>query len=173
MPQKSQKRKLEFVSPFKNESRYCADETPNQIDWTRCMFCQEVKKEKPVNPTESKQRANCKQILDCLQEDLWKFEAESIDDITLYKSCYLRQTFSETCLMYHVKFQKTCRNSFNNHHFQRMKKKIDNSAETLSETSENCDKLLAHPSIVQTFRGLASSVIVLLLTDRCVKHQYY
>ena len=67
MSQKSRKRKVDFVSPSKDESRDCADETPIQTEWTRCMFCHEVKTEKLVNPTESKQRSNCKQIFDRLE----------------------------------------------------------------------------------------------------------
>ena len=104
------------------------------------MLCQEVKTEKLVNPTESKQRSNRKQTFDRLQKDLWKSEAESIGDITVYKFCDVGQTFSETCLLHHGKFHKTCRDSFDSHRFQRAKKIIDNSAETPSEPSESCGK---------------------------------
>ena len=104
------------------------------------MFCQNVKTEKLVNLTESKQRSNCKQTFDRLEEDLRKSEAESNGDITVHKFCDVGQTFSETCLLHHTKFHKTCRNSFDNHHFQRAKNKIDNSAETPSGPSESCGK---------------------------------
>ena len=50
--------------------------------------------------------------------------------------------FSETCLLHHAKFYKTGRNSFDNHHFQRNKKKIDNNAETPSEPLECCGKTI-------------------------------
>ena len=140
MSQKSRKRKLDFVSPSKDGSRDSADDTTTQIDWTKCMFCQDVKTEKLVNPTESKLRSNCKQKFDRLEENLQKFEAKSIGDITVYKFCDVAQTFSETCLLHHSKFHKTCRNSFNNHHFQRAKKKLNSSAETPSEPSESCRK---------------------------------
>ena len=140
MSKKSRKRKLAFVSLSKDESRDCANETPSQTDWTRCMFFQELKTETLVNPTESKQRSNCKQTFDSLEEDFRKFEAEDIGDITVSTFCDVGQSYSETCLLHHVKFHKTCRNSFENHHFQRAKKKIDNSAETSSEPSECCGK---------------------------------
>ena len=51
------------------------------------MFCQEFKTEKLVNSTESKQRSNCKQTFNFLEEDLWKFEGESNGDIAVYKFC--------------------------------------------------------------------------------------
>ena len=111
MSKKSRKRKLGFVSLSKDESRDSANETPSQTDWTRCMFFQELKIEKLVNPTESKQRSNCKQTFDCLKKDLRKFEAESIGDIIVYKFCEVRHTFSGICLLHHAKFHKTCRNS--------------------------------------------------------------
>ena len=183
MSQISRKRKLDFVSPSKYESKDCADETPTQIDWTRCMFCQEVKTEKLVNPTESKLRSNRKQTFDRLEEDLLEFEAECIGDITVYKFRDVGQTFSETCLLHHAIFHKTCRNSFDNHHFQRAKKKIDNSAESPSKPWKVAAKLPVHSSLVRTFSPFASSVIavmdayvmpaILLLTDGCVKQHYY
>lgn len=67
-----------------------------QTDWTRCMFYQEVKIEKFVNSTESKQLSNCNETFDLLEEDLWKLETESIGDITVYKFSDVEQKFSET-----------------------------------------------------------------------------
>ena len=104
------------------------------------MFCHGVKTEKLVNLIESKQISNCKQTFNRLEEDLQKFETESIGVITVYKFCDVGQTFSETWLLHHVKFHKTFRNSFNNHHFQKAKKKIDSSAETSSEPTQSCGK---------------------------------
>ena len=139
MSKKSRKRKLAFVSFSKDESRDCADETPSQTDWTRCMFFQELKTEKLVMPTESKQRSNCKQTFDSLEEDSENLRQRT-PGISQSKFCDVEQSYSETCLLHHAKFHKTCRNSFENHHFQRAKKKIDNSAETPSEPSECCGK---------------------------------
>ena len=106
MSKKSRKRKLAFVSLSKDESRDCANETPSQTDWTRCMFFQELKTETLVNPTESKQRSNCKQTFDSLEEDFRKFEAEDIGDITVSTFCDVGQSYSETCLLHHAKFHK-------------------------------------------------------------------
>ena len=60
------------------------------------MFYQEVKIEKFVNSTESKQLSNCNETFDLLEEDLWKLETESIGDITVYKFSDVEQKFSET-----------------------------------------------------------------------------
>ena len=60
------------------------------------MFYQEVKIEKLVNSTESKQLSNCNETFDLLEEDLWKLETESIGDITVYKFSDVEQKFSET-----------------------------------------------------------------------------
>ena len=111
-----------------------------QTDWTWCMFYQEVKIEKLVNSTESKQLSNWNETFDLLEEDLWKLETESIDDISVYKFSDVEQKFSETWLLHHAKFYKMCRNPYDNHHFQRAKKKIGKSGETPSELSESCSK---------------------------------
>ena len=140
MSNKSRKQKLDVLSPSKDESRDCADETPT--DWTRCIFSHNVKPEKLVNPTESKRRSNCKQTLIIYRKTFENLRQKAYPISQSINVVTLGRHFSETCLLHHAKFHEMCRKSSDNHHFQKAKKSIDHSAETPSEPSERYGKTL-------------------------------
>ena len=101
MSNKSRKQKLDVLSLSKDESRGCGDETPSQIDWTRCIFSHNVKPEKLVNPTELKRRSNCKQTLIIYRKTFENLRqkaspiSQSINFVTLGRR-FLKQTYCNT-----------------------------------------------------------------------------
>ena len=95
-----------------------------------------------MTPIESKKQGTSKNTFQRLEEDLRKFQEAGFLDVNLERFCKNGETFADTCILNHAKFHETCRNSFDNYHFERLKK----NPPSVCKTPDNTKKILTRSS---------------------------
>ena len=133
MSTNSRKHKFELVTLSSSECQSETTETTEvktKTEWMKWMFCQNNKLEIVINPVESNKQGTSKNTFQRIEEDLQKFQEAGFRDVILDRFCKNGETFAYTCILNHAKFHKTCQNSFDNHHFERLKKNPPNICKT-------------------------------------------
>ena len=74
--------------------------------WLYACFGQNVKYEKIITSTESKKQGASKNIFQCIEEDLQKFQEAGGRDVNLNRFCENGEIFPDNCILNHANFYK-------------------------------------------------------------------
>ena len=114
------------------------------------MFCQNNKPEQIITPTESNKQRTSKNIFQRIEEGLQKLQETAFPDVNMNRFCGNGETFADTCTLNQTKFHKTCRNSKDNYHFERLK----NNPQNIRKTTDNTKKIATRsPSSSPNFQS--------------------
>ena len=139
MSRNSGKRKFKFVTSASSEGQSETTEIieiKTKTEWTKCMLCQNDKLKKVITLTESNKQGTSKNTFQRIEEDLRKFQEAGFRDVNLDRFCKNGRTFVDTCILNHAKFHKTGRNSFDNYHFEWLKKNPPDICKTPGNTKK-------------------------------------